>query len=84
MSNSLAWYYREIGHRIVREGHMGRCTWCGVRVRNITNEQRRRNAPNVVRVCIDRQAMLFSPIKSSVKYGLGWIEQKHWCARFRS
>ena len=86
MSNSLGWYYREIGHRMKKNTKAGssaivRCSWCGC-TSNLTPEQRKRAVHKVVRVCIDRQAMLFARVP--LKSGLGWPERVQWAERFRS
>jgi len=85
MTTSLGWYYREIGHRMKKNTKPGssakvRCSWCGC-TSTMTPTERKETAHRVVRVCIDRQAMLFT---NKVKGSVGWTDRKYWVDRFKS
>jgi hypothetical protein len=83
------WYFKEIGHEYeplpwgsphVVRGMIARCKFCGC-LSKYTDEQRRARATKAVRVCTDRQAMLFSGIKTSRRVPLGWMLPEEWLSR---
>jgi len=77
---------REVGHRhrwVPRESKF-RCSWCGAFTSKIAIEDRARWG-RIVRICIDRQTMLFSEAKKNVaRDSLGWTPVVTWNDRFKS
>jgi hypothetical protein len=84
-----AWYYQEAAHRYraadkdaQRNGFARKCSWCGTVTRNKNPEQDRARAGRVVRVCLDRQAMLF--VEADFRGpAIGWSSRSNWNNRYR-
>ena len=83
------WYYKEAAHRYraadkeaQRNGFARKCSWCGTVTRSRTPEEDRARAHLVVRVCLDRQAMLF--VETDVRGPAnGWSSRCNWNQRFK-